>query len=237
MKKSLILSICVATFVCVAGAALADKPVMGVADFRNDVTGVYWWNPDVARELAGMVTNELAATGKFSMVEREKLGAVLAEQDLAASGRISQGTGAKIGKLTGAEYLVMGTVTAFEEGVKGTGAGIGIKGLRLGGKKGQTYLAIDLRVVNSTKGTVDYVRTVEARAKSKGVSVGGYTSGFSGALAHESKTPTGKAIRAVLVEIVGYLECVMVDQGSCVAEYDAKEAKRKESLKKGIKLD
>ena len=29
----------------------------------------------------------------------------------------------------------------------------------------------------------------------------------------------------------------MVKQDSCMSEYDAKEARRKESLKKGIKLD
>ncbi len=238
MKKTLAFGICVCALSLSAGSALADKPVMGVADFTNEVTGVHWWtSPDVGSDLAGMLTNELAATGAFSMVERSKLEAVLVEQDLAASGRVAPGTGAKIGKLTGAEYLVMATVTAFEENTKGTGGGIGYKGIRLGGNKGESYLAVDLRVVNSTKGTVDYVRTVEARAKKKGMRVGVSRGGFSGALAKQEKTPTGKAIRAVVVEIAGYLECVMVKQDSCKAEYDAKEARRKESLSKGIKLD
>lgn len=237
MKQRLVLCVGISLFVFGAGSAVADKPVMGVAEFTNEVTGNRWWNPDVGWELSGMLTNELAATGAFSMVERSKLEPVLAEQDLAASGRVAKGTGAKIGQLTGAEYLVMGKVTAFEEGVKGTGGGIGYKGLRVGGKKGEAYIAIDLRVVNTTKGTVDFVRSVEARAKNKGFSVGGYRGGFSGSLAKHEKTPTGKAIRAVVVEIAGYLECAMVQQDSCMSEYDAKEAKRKESLKKGISLD
>ncbi|MCP3959645.1 MAG: penicillin-binding protein activator LpoB [bacterium] len=235
MKRMFALAVCLVLFG--AGSAVADKPVMGVAEFTNQVSGVHWWNPDVGWELSGMLTNELSATGAFSMVERSKLEHVLVEQDLAASGRIEPGTGAKMGKLVGAQYMVMGTVTAYEEGVKGTGGGIGYKGLRLGGKKGQAYLAVDLRVVDSTRGTVEFVRSVEARAKSKGVSVGGYRSGFSGSLAHHEKTPTGKAIRAVVVEIAGYLECAMVKQDGCMADYDAKEAKRKESLKKGISLD
>ncbi len=238
MKKTLAFGICVCTFVLGAGSALADKPVMGVADFTNDVTGVYWWSSrDVGRDLASMLTNELAATGAFSMVERTKLEAVLVEQDLAASGRVAPGTGAQMGKLTGAEYIVMATLTAFEENTKGTGGGVGYKGIRVGGNKGSSYLAVDLRVVNSTKGTVDYVRTVEARAKKKGMSVGLSRGGFSGALAKQEKTPTGKAIRAVVVEIAGYLECVMVRQDGCKADYDAKEARRKESLSKGISLD
>ena len=237
MKKTLILGFFVGALVLTAGSALADKPVMGVAEFTNNATGIHWWRGGVGWELSGMLTNELAATGSFSMVERSKLEPVLMEQDLAASGRIAKGTGAKIGQLTGAQYLVMATVTAFEEGTKGTRGGIGFKGVRVGGKKGEAYLAVDLRVVNTTKGTVDYVRTVEARATNKGFAVGAYRGGFGGSLAQEEKTPTGKAIRAVVVEIAGYLECAMVKQDSCISEYDAKEAKRKESLKKGIKLD
>ena len=236
MKKAIILGLC-CVFTFGAGAALADKPVMGVTEFTNEVSGMHWWNADVGWELSGMLTNELASTGAFSMVERNQLESVLREQDLGASGRVSKGTGAKIGKLTGAQYLVTGTVTAFEEGTKGTGGGIGYKGLRLGGKKGQSYVAVDIRVINTTKGTIDYVRTVEARAKSKGLSVGGYRHGFSGSLAKQEKTPTGKAIRALVAEVSGYLECAMVKQNSCMAEYDAKEAKRKESLKKGVTLD
>ena len=41
----------------------------------------------------------------------------------------------------------------------------------------------------------------------------------------------------MLVEIVDYLECVMVVQGDCIAEFDAKEQKRKKSLKDTISLD
>ena len=235
MKKALVLGICMS--ILAAGAALAAKPVMGVAEFTNEVSGMHWWNPDVGWELSGMLTNELAATGAFSMVERSKLEHVLREQDLAASGRVSPGTGAKMGKLTGAEYMVMGTVTAFEEGTKGTGGGIGFKGLRVGGKKGESYVAVDIRVVNSTTGTVDFVRSVEARAKSKGISLGAYRGGFSGSLAKQEKTPTGKAIRAMVIEVSDYLECVMVKKDSCVAEFDAKEQRRRESSKKGISLD
>ncbi|MFQ5350110.1 MAG: CsgG/HfaB family protein, partial [Thermoanaerobaculia bacterium] len=102
MKKALTVGIYVGVLALAAGAALADKPVMGVAEFTNEVTGMHWWNPDVGWELSGMLTNELAATGGFSMVERNKLEHVLREQDLGASGRVAKGTSAKIGQLTGA---------------------------------------------------------------------------------------------------------------------------------------
>ncbi len=237
-QLKLVLAICACAFVLGAGSALADKPVLGVAEFINEVNGAHWWSsPEVGWELSGMLTNELAATGAFSMVERSKLEHVLNEQNLAASGRIAPGTGAKMGKLAGAQYLVMGTVTAFEENTKGTGGGLGYKGIRIGGKKGEAYIAVDLRVVDTTRGTVDYVRSVEARVKSKGASIGAYRGGWSGSLAHHQKTPVGKAIRAMVIEASDYLVCAMVKQDSCMSEFDAKEAKRRESSKKGIKLD
>lgn len=236
MKKFIVLSICAAALFVTADSAFADKPVMGVAEFRNN-TSAYWWGGGVGWELSGMLTNELAATDAFTMVERSKLESVLREQDLADYGRVSKDTGAKIGQLTGAQYLVLGTVSAFERDVADTRGGVGFRGIRVGGKKEDAYIAVDLRVVDSTTGEIKFVRTVEARTSAKGINLGLYRGGFGGNLSKESKTPTGKAIRAVIVEIADYLECAMVKQDGCMAEFDAKESKRRESLKEGIKLD
>jgi len=218
-------------------AALAAKPVVGVAEFKNTATGVYWWGGGVGWELSGMLSNELSNSGKFAVVERQKLDNVLQEQDLAASGRIAKGTGAKMGKITGAQYLVAGTVTSFERNVQETGGGFSFKGISIGGKKDEAYIAVDLRVINTTTGAVQYSRTVEARSGGMGLNLGLFKSGFGGHLANESRTPAGKAIRAVIVEIVDYLSCAMVDKGSCMQEYDAKERERKKSMKDSIKLD
>lgn len=220
----------------IAGSALAEKPSMGVAEFRND-TSAGWWSGGVGRELAGMLTNELAGTGKFKMVEREKLDAVLDEQDLADSGRISKKSGAKIGKLTGAKYLVVATLSAFEENTKGTGGGLSFRGVSVGGKKEEAYMAVDLRVIDTTTGEIEFTRSVEARASSGGLAVGVYRGGFGGNLGKYEKTPTGKAIRAVIMEISEYLACAMVDQDGCMAEYQQKESARREKTKKSIKLD
>ncbi len=215
----------------------AAKPVLGVAEFKNEATGTYWWKRGVGRELASMLSNELANTDEFRVVERSKLESVLREQDLAADGRIKAGTGAKIGMVTGAEYLVLGTVTAFESSTASTGGGISISGISIGGKKKEAYIAVDVRVVNSTTGELDFVRTVEARAKGGGLSLGLFKGGFGGKLASEKRTPAGKAIRAVIVEIADYLACAMVEQGGCMAEYNAKEKKRRKKLKSTISLD
>src|SRR5215210_6120999 len=117
-----------AMLICATMAFGSDKPSVGVAEFTNDTTAS-WWYSDVGRDLASMLTNELASTEKFKIVERAKLGKVLEEQDLAEAGRVSKKTGAKIGKLTGAQYLVYATVTAFDTNTAGTGGGIGFRGI------------------------------------------------------------------------------------------------------------
>jgi curli biogenesis system outer membrane secretion channel CsgG len=221
----------------IASAAMAGgKPSMGVAEFTNE-TNASWWYSDVGRDLSGMLTNELAGTGKFKVVERSKLEKVLDEQDLADSGRISKSSGAKIGKLTGAQYLVFATVSAFDQQSRGTGGGLSFKGIIVGGKKEDAYIAVDLRVVDTTTGEISYSRTIEARAASYGISGGLSRGGFSGGLSKYENTPTGKAIRAIIMEISDYLSCVMVDQNGCESEFQAKESSRRDKTKKAIKLD
>lgn len=235
MRTKLVLVVS-ALLILATSAMAGGKPVLAVNEFQNR-TSAAWWYGGVGDDLAGMLTNELAGTGKFKMVERDKLSAVLDEQDLAASGRISKSSGAKIGKMTGAQYIVVATLSAFETDVKGTGGGLSFRGISVGGKKEDAYLAVDLRVIDTTTGEVEFTRTVEARASSGGLALGVYRGGFGGNLSKYEKTPTGKAIRAVIMEISEYLSCAMVDQGDCMAEYQAKESARREKTKKAIKLD
>ena len=217
-------------------ALYAAQPSIGVLEFRN-TSGAAWWSGGVGWDLSGMLSNELSNTRSFQVVERKKIQSVLSEQNLAASGRVNNATGAKIGKLIGAKYLVTANVSAFERNVQDTGGGISYKGISIGGKKDKAYIAVDLRVIDSTTGAVAYSRTVEARSGGGGLRLGVFKNGFGGNLKNEKRTPVGKAIRAVIVEISNYLECAMVTKGSCLSDYDAKEQRRKDSLSNSIQLD
>ncbi|MCX7546072.1 CsgG/HfaB family protein [Marinicella gelatinilytica] len=233
MRKLLVLL----AITCFSGLVVAkDRPVVAVLDFTNE-TRASWWQTDVGTELGGMLANELTSTGAFKVVERERLNSVLGEQDLGASGRVNPATAAKMGKVTGAQYLITGKVSAYEENTKGTGGGLSFKGISLGGKSQEAYLAIDLRVVNATTGEVEFVRTVEGRSKGGGMNVGVYRGGFGGTLGGHNKTPTGKAIRAALIEATDYLACVMYDKDGCVRDYRDKERKRRTKTKSSLSLD
>jgi len=216
----------------------AEKPRIGVLRFTND-THAGWWTASVGRELQDMLASELVSTKAFQVLERKEIDSVLGEQNLGASGRVDKTTKAKMGKIKGAKYLVAGTVSAFEESTSGTGAGIGISGFSIGGKKEKAYMAVDLKVIDTTTGEIVDARTVEASSSSGGLNLGGHVGAFHGSLSNYAKTPTGKAIRACIIEIAEYLECSLVKgrEDGCLQEYAAKESTRKEKTKKSIDLE
>jgi curli biogenesis system outer membrane secretion channel CsgG len=239
MLKSMMAGLLLVAGLGAMGAAQAqrgERITVAVAEFKNE-SGAGWWRGGVGWELSGMLANELVATRAFSVVERSRLESVLSEQNLAASGRMAPGQGARIGQLTGAKYLIMGTVTSYEERTASTGGGISFRGVSVGGKSNTAYLAVDLRVVNSETGEIEFVRTIEGEAKGGGVSVGLYRGGFGGALANENNTPAGKAIRAALVLATDYLECVMVKQDRCEREFDAADDRRRDRTRRSLRTD
>jgi curli biogenesis system outer membrane secretion channel CsgG len=210
-----------------------SKPVIGVLKFQDE-TGAMFLQGGVGRALTTMLTNELSARPTLTIVERQKLRAVLEEQNLSASGMVSTATSIQIGKLTGAQYLITGTVTAFENqtetktkrGFMGYGAGVEL--ISHGG-----YLAVDLRIIDTTTGEIRYSRTIEGRTppnEDKNI-------GTQNTVVDASDTgPDSRAVRAAVIEIVDYLECAMVNRDSCLAEFELKEKTRLERTRQAIKI-
>lgn len=235
-------------FLLLAGSslAMADRPVLAVAEFTNDATGAGWWSTGVGSELSGMLANELAAINAFTIVEREQLDHLLREQDLGASGRVRADRAAEIGQLTGAEYIVTGTVTDYSENARRSRGGVSMRGLNIGGRSAnigvggertEAYIAVDLRVINATTGQIAHVRTVEGRTQDGGVSLRAQSGRFGGNLERADNTPAGEAIRAALIEITDFLECEMVLQTSaCRARYQQREDARRERTRDAIRF-
>jgi len=238
MKKSIFLFVLGLIILSFSFSWAQEKPRLGVLRFTNQ-THAGWWSANMGYELQDMLASELANTKAFQVLERKEINAVLGEQDLGASGRVDPRTRAKIGKIKGAKYLVAGTVSAFEEQTAGTGGGIGIMGFSVGGKKDKAYMAVDLKVIDAETGEIADNRTVEATSESTGLRFGASLGIISGNLGQYEKTPTGKAIRACIIEISEYLECSLVKgkNDPCMQTYAAKDSSRREKTKKSIKLD
>ena len=72
----------------------------------------------IVESLDGQLTDRINATRKFDVVGRSDLNDVLKEQDFGASGNVDPKTAAKVSKLTGAKYLLVGTVDDFQDYVE-----------------------------------------------------------------------------------------------------------------------
>ncbi len=216
----------------------SEKPRIGVLRFTNH-TSAGWWNGSVGTDLQDMLIAELASTNSFRVLERKELDAVISEQDLGASGMVNPRTRSRLGNITGAKYLIAATLSAFEQNTSGGGGGLSFGGISLGGSQEKAYMAVDLKVIDVETGEIYDARTVEATSKSSGMSIGVSRGGFSGGLGQHKNTPVGKAIRACIMEIVGYLECSLIEgkDSGCMDEYDAKERSRKEKTRGAIQLD
>lgn len=254
-----------------AQASGRPGPTVSVPDFKNNVTGTWWWQGPVAQDLSHALANELAATGDIRVVERQSLGQVLSEQELAELGIVRRGssTAAAKGQMTGARYIILGTISSYETatGVESKGGGVGFLGF--GGSKQNTvtkdYVAIDIRVVDSTTGEIVGSRTVEGRAsntmeqKASGGSLlpaaaivgalvpmsrAGYaataaagTFNFSSNSTSVNRTPAAKAIRAALIEASGYVSCLLVPKGDCMAAYNDKDQIRRQNTLGTLELE
>jgi len=216
----------------------AEKIRVGVLRFTNQ-TAAGWWHGSVASELQDMLASELVSTKAFSVLERKEIDAVLGEQDLSASGRVSSKTKVKMKKLKGAQYLIAATVSAYEENTKGAGGAVRVGPVSLGGKKDKAYIAVDMKLIDTETGEIIDARTIEATAKGKALGGGLSLRNFSVGGGGYEKTPTGKAIRACIVYIAEYLECSMVKgkDHKCMDAWDKMESKRKAKTKGAIDMD
>lgn len=181
---------------------------IAVSSFTDKTAKGYY---EIGDGLADMLTTALFHSNRFIVLERQQLGEVLQEQDLAAAGRIKPGTEAPVGEIEGAELLVTGAVTEFEPNAGGAGAGVVFGGLpiALGGGGKRAHVAIDLRVIDAKSSRILAAATVEGTATDiaglAAFRVGGGLSELGVGLGGYKNTPMEKAIRKVIQEAVNYI--------------------------------
>lgn len=130
-----------------APAAVLAQPRVAVMNFENNSTWSYWGNR-LGEAAADELVTQLLKTGAYRMIERTQLAAVMAEQDLGASGAVDASTAADIGRLLGAQLILTGSITQFSiETVSG-----GFRGI--GGSRSKAETILDVRLVDTTTGEI-----------------------------------------------------------------------------------
>jgi len=182
MRRGRSILFAAAAMVLTMAVSMAAKPRVAVIDFENKARWT-WYDDGAPSEL---LVYQLVEDGRFSVIEREKLKHVMAEQNLGASGAVTPQTAAKIGKILGVNYIITGAVSEWGAGNQGGHVG----GTSLGLKK---YTAtVDIRAIDVN--TAEILAVAKGEGKGKGVSFGG-------------RLPIGRGFRGLHVGVSeGYSE-------------------------------
>ena len=143
----------------VVSASVSAAPLLAVLDFESGegyLRTLRLNRREFMDGLAQQLTNKLVDTGEVRLVERSRIREVLAEQDFGRSGRVDTATAAAIGRILGAEYLILGTLERLE--VKDRGR-ITVGPLTLSGI--ESDIVLRARIVSAE--TAEIVMSLEGR--------------------------------------------------------------------------
>jgi curli biogenesis system outer membrane secretion channel CsgG len=177
MKRVSSLAICGALLLAVLAApgliqaaGKADKPRIAVLEFKNKADN-QWWYHGGAEAAQDVFVTELVKSGKFRVVEREQLEALMKEKGLTLSGDVDPKTAVRVGKLLGVNYLLTGAVTEYgNTDVSGGGGGV------FAGKR-KFVAALNARIIDTSTGEIAWADEASQEESSVRVSVFGVGGG------------------------------------------------------------
>lgn len=165
MKKFLLIFVVMIAilfpFKCFAG--LRDHPVIAVLPYANKAAVSEQLNLEDASLVSSFVVEKLLDSGYFSVVTRNQLLAVTQEQGLQGSALIDPMTSIQMGKIAGAKYLVVGSVTGLSTKVSGAAYEHSVIG-SAGGNKNTVIANLTLHFIDVETGLI--VMAVSGRGES-----------------------------------------------------------------------
>ncbi len=163
------------------------KRRVAVIDFENKTT----YGARLGNTATDIMITELAKSGKFILVERDKMNKLLEEQKLGMTGVIDFNTAAKAGKILGLNAIVTGSVSQFGSKTEGSDY------LITKTKRQIVEATVDVRVVDVETGQILYADSGKGVVKrSSGKFLG------MGTKAGYDETLEGEALRAAIVKFV-----------------------------------
>lgn len=193
---------------------------LAVVEFENKAPGEFHnWGPRLGHAASDMLATSLVKTGKFSVLEREKLKAILNEQALGKAGAVTPQSAAQVGRLLGVKYIVTGAVSEF--GVTKKGGQLPILGI--GGSQNTARATVDIRLVDTTSGEIilaDTASSTDSFTKVHGLG-GSVGTDFDETMA--TRTMRG-AIDTLTAKIVDQVSTGTAGAGGTPAKWEARIA-------------
>lgn len=156
-----------------AGSATGGlRYTVSVAKFENRAGYRGQW--DIGDGWGVIMTDILNQTGKFIVLaETDMRKEAMAEQDLGASGRTTQGAITPgVGNMTPAQILVKGAITHVQHRTSGGGGGFSIGGVALGGASSKSQVNVTMYMVHTSTGQILATKSVTGTANKSGGFIG-----------------------------------------------------------------
>jgi len=146
----------------------AELPRVAVIGFDSTSPGYLWSiDSELSKAATDLMINALVNTNRFRVFERNKLEAILQEQDFqVSSGRVDPSTAVKIGKMIGVDSIVTGSVTSIMFSKSG---GITLGPVNL--KKSVATVTIMVRAINVTTGEIIFSEVKKGTTSKSGISI------------------------------------------------------------------
>ena len=165
---------------------------------------------DIGRELAVMLTSALVDTNQFIVLERERVDKILREHQITGEALSLKGTGPKLGRLLGVDYLVFGSVTQFSTDEKGGGVSLGYSGgeisklinAAISRQASSGSVGMEIHLVDATTSEVVRKFTVKEKITSSAFDIVGGFKGFNLGKNRFRKTPLGEAARKAIDQAI-----------------------------------
>ena len=142
---------CLMVLTATAPAWAQGKIRIAIWEIENHAETSWWFHGQMGGAVRNTLDTEFSEnrtlSDKFSVVERDKLNLIMKEQGLGASGALDPQTAAKVGKVLGVKYILVGGIDKFA--INNTRGAISKFG-GLGGNMVSADAMINIRIVDTT---------------------------------------------------------------------------------------
>jgi curli biogenesis system outer membrane secretion channel CsgG len=155
------------------------------ATVQSQVSSLFGTNKDVGKGIVDLLVDKLVSDGAFSVIERNALDKIVAEQNFSNSDRADSNSAAKLGRILGVDAIIVGSITQFGRDDKSTNVGGGALGnvtgrFGIGGvsrTQANAVVQITSRIINTSTGEI--LASVTAKGESTRKATGLIGSGGS----------------------------------------------------------